>query len=220
MVEIFEGERAVKYDNFVDTWIPNYREFLQQIPQLLDDVGYKKLLVTGCGTGNEILALGDSLNNWQVTGIDPSPEMLEQAKVRLSNYGNVRLKNCQVTQLPEDEFYGAATLILVLHFLKDNGSKLDLLTQISDRLEQGAPFIMLDITGSSWQIHKNLDMLSRLIQDGVDSEDLKKRMKRIETELFYVPEERLTELLMQAGFEKPVRFYQNTIYMGWFARKS
>ena len=219
MVEIFEGDRASNYEMFVDAWIPNYREFIDSVPKLLSGVRERNLLVAGCGTGNEILALGDQLSQWKVTGVDPSPEMLSQAREKLEDMDNVTLLGGQVRDLHMTEQFGAATLLLVLHFLKDDGSKLYLLAEIAKRMEVGAPFVMLDITGSTWQIKRNLEVLRNLVSNYIPPEEIQGRIERIEGELHYVTEERLTELFMQAGFERPVRFYQNTIYMGWYSRK-
>ena len=219
MVEIFEGDRASNYEMFVDAWIPNYREFIDSVPKLLSGVRERNLLVAGCGTGNEILALGDQLSQWKVTGVYPSPEMLSQAREKLEDMDNVTLLGGQVRDLHMTEQFGAATLLLVLHFLKDDGSKLYLLAEIAKRMEVGAPFVMLDITGSTWQIKRNLEVLRNLVSNYIPPEEIQGRIERIEGELHYVTEERLTELFMQAGFERPVRFYQNTIYMGWYSRK-
>jgi len=218
-VEIFEGERASNYDNFVETWVPNYRYFMSIVPKLLKDTADKNLLVVGCGTGNEILAFGKELSKWQITGVDPSIEMLEQAKERLSAYPNVKLINARVDELPQETHFGVATLILVLHFLPDDGSKLLLLKEIQKKLKPNAPFVLLDITGSQEQINKNLEILKNLLPDSIDEEQKVLRISRISTELHIVSENRLAKLLQEAGFEKPVRFFQSNIYMGWLTRK-
>ncbi|MBX2923180.1 MAG: hypothetical protein KF746_13355 [Chitinophagaceae bacterium] len=49
-VEIFENERAAGYDQFVETWIPNYHYFVDHLPRLLSETGHKDLLVAGFGT--------------------------------------------------------------------------------------------------------------------------------------------------------------------------
>ena len=78
-VEIFENERATGYNQFVETWIPNYHYFLDRLPKLLSETNQKDLLVVGCGTGNEIERFIQTSEHWEITGIDPSPEMIKQA---------------------------------------------------------------------------------------------------------------------------------------------
>ncbi len=218
-VEIFEKERATGYNQFVETWIPNYNYFLDRLPKLLHDVKQKDLLVVGCGTGNEIERFIQSPDHWKITGIDPSPDMIAQAREKLKPYKNVRLIDGLVTDLNPATKYGAATLLLVLHFMNDNGEKLDLLRSIADRLSTGAPFVILDITGTKDQIKDNLKVLRCLLPDSLDQEQVDARIKRIESDLLHVSEERLSELWVEAGFDPPLRFSQSSIYMGWLTKK-
>lgn len=218
-VELFENERAAGYNQFVETWIPNYHYFLDCLPKILRGIDKKDLLVVGCGTGNEIEKFIKTPERWTITGIDPSPEMIKQAKDKLQTCDNVRLIEGVVADLDIKKKYNVATLLLVLHFLEDNGSKLNLLKDIAERLVSGATFIMLDITGDKKQIQQNLIIIEQLLPEGLDEEQVNNRLKRIEHELFAVSEERLSALLEEAGFETPVRFFQSSIYMGWLTKK-
>lgn len=218
-VELFENERAAGYNQFVETWIPNYHYFLDCLPKILRGIYKKDLLVVGCGTGNEIEKFIKTPERWTITGIDPSPEMIKQAKDKLQTCDNVRLIEGVVADLDIKKKYNVATLLLVLHFLEDNGSKLNLLKDIAERLVSGATFIMLDITGDKKQIQQNLIIIEQLLPEGLDEEQVNNRLKRIEHELFAVSEERLSALLEEAGFETPVRFFQSSIYMGWLTKK-
>ena len=218
-VEIFEKERASGYNQFVETWIPNYHYFLDQLPGLLRHTVKKDLLVVGCGTGNEIERFLQTPGYWQITGVDPSPDMIAQAREKLQGRNNIELVEGLVSDLDLSRKYGAATLLLVLHFLKDNGEKLNLLTGIADRLTPCAPFIMLDITGDEKQIKNNLNILRLLLPDGLAEDQITNRLSRIENELYPVSEQRISELFAEAGFEPPVRFFQSAVYMGWMTKK-
>jgi tRNA (cmo5U34)-methyltransferase len=218
-VQIFENERATGYNQFVETWIPNYRYFLDRLPKLLSETNQKDLLVVGCGTGNEIERFVKAPEQWTITGIDPSSEMVKQANEKLQTYDNATLIEGLVSDLDIEKKYSAATLLLVLHFLDDNGNKLNLLKDIADRLFSGATFVMLDITGNKNQIQQNLKVLKLLLPDGLNEEQINNRLNRIENELFAVSEERLSELLQEAGFEPPLRFFQSAIYIGWMTKK-
>lgn len=218
-LELFENERAAGYNQFVETWIPNYHYFLDHLPQLLSETNEKKLLVVGCGTGNEIERFVKTPTPWEITGIDPSPEMIKQANAKLQNYENITLIDGFVSELELEKKYNAATLLLVLHFLEDNGDKLSLLKDIADRLTAGATFVILDITGDKKQIKQNLNILKFLLPDGIEEEQINYRLNRIENELHAVSENRLSELCEEAGFEPPLRFFQSSIYMGWITKK-
>lgn len=217
--EIFENERAFGYNQFVETWIPGYHYFLDNLPKILREVSPKKLLVVGCGTGNEIERFVKRDKTWQITGVDPSADMIAQAKTLLQGVANVEIIEGVAADLDSSKKYSAATLLLVLHFLEDNGEKLRLLKDIAERLEQGAAFVMLDITGDAPQIEANLDILKKMLPDNLEEEQVAERLKRIANELFPVSEERICELCIAAGFEKPLRFFQSGIYMGWLAKK-
>jgi tRNA (cmo5U34)-methyltransferase len=219
-VEIFENERATGYNQFVETWIPNYNFFMDRLPKLLSETPHKDLLVVGCGTGNEIERFTRMpVQQWEITGIDPSPDMVKQAREKLKPFANIKLVEGLVSDLDPARKYGAATLLLVLHFLKDDGGKLNLLKDISDRLLPGAPFVMLDITGDKEQIKNNLKVLRHFLPDGLDEQQVNNRLARIENELLHVSESRLSDLCVEAGFEPPVRFFQSAIYMGWLTSK-
>ncbi|MFT4202991.1 MAG: class I SAM-dependent methyltransferase [Chitinophagaceae bacterium] len=218
-VEVFENERATGYNQFVETWIPNYHYFLDRLPKLLSDTIQKDLLVVGCGTGNEIERFVKAPEQWTITGIGPSPEMIKQANDKLQTYDNATLIEGLISDLDVEKKYSVATLLLVLHFPDDNGNKLNLLKDIADRLVSGATFVMLDITGDKNQIRQNLKVLKLLLPDGLDEEQINNRLNRIENELFAVSEQRLSELLQEAGFEAPLRFFQSSIYMGWLTKK-
>lgn len=219
-VEVFENERATGYNQFVETWIPNYHYFIDKLPKLLRDTKLKDLLVVGCGTGNEIERFTQAPEHWQITGIDPSPEMIRQGKEKLQHCSNVQLIEGVVTDLDVQKKYSAATLLLVLHFMKDdNGDKLSLLKDIADRLVCGAPFIMLDITGDESQLKGNLTILRQLLPDGLNEEQVNDRLKRLENDLYPISENRMVELCVAAGFEHPLRFFQSAIYMGWITKK-
>jgi tRNA (cmo5U34)-methyltransferase len=217
-VEIFENERATGYNQFVETWIPNYNYFMNSLPKLLHDTLKKDLLVVGCGTGNEIARFAQAQQHWRITGVDPSPEMISQARERLKDQENVELIEGLVTDLKAERKYGAATLLLVLHFLPEN-EKLNLLNAIAKKLDQGAPFVMLDITGDKTQIKNNLKILQQLLPEGLEEEQVNSRMSRIENDLFPVSENRISDLLVEAGFEPPLRFFQSAVYMGFLSRK-
>lgn len=125
-----------------------------------------------------------------------------------------------VSDLNINKKYNAVTLSLVLHFLDDKGSKLGLLNDIAQRLVPGSEFVIFDITGDESQIANNLKVLKSLLPDGLDSELIDQRLTRIKNDFFIASENRLSDLCEEAGFEKPVRFFQSSIYMGWLTKKS
>ncbi|MEM0994406.1 MAG: class I SAM-dependent methyltransferase [Bacteroidota bacterium] len=221
-IGIFEGERAKNYDQFVRSWIPSYNTLLSCLPNLLDMVQaseVKNVLVVGSGTGNELLSLVKSRPKWQFLGVDPSADMNVQAQEKLAAFPNVKLREGYVNDLPIAPKFQAATLLLVLHFLDDDGSKLALLKGIADRMEQGATFVLADIFGKKEGFTTRLDILRTMFPPNFLAEDLQERLDRIRDHIQYIPETRLAELFKAAGFTPPTRFFQMAIWGAWVSTK-
>ena len=216
---LFEGERATNYDGFVQQWIPNYDYFMSTFPKLLADTAEKSLLAVGCGTGTELLALKEDDKEWSIMGVDPSPEMIHIAKQKLAFNEDVEFFIGEVSQLNPQNQYGAASLILVLHFIKYPNEKLALLTEIKKRLKPGAPLILMGIIGNREQIRGNLETLQKLLPYNITQEEVEERLERITNQLHRTSEEELKKLLERAGFKSPTRFFQTSIYSGWITHK-
>ena len=79
--------------------------------------------------------------------------MLAHAERKVAEHGlngRVRLYPSMVAELPKFEPFDVATLLLVLHFLEDDGSKLGLLRDIAEHLKPGAPLVLGDLFGPPW----------------------------------------------------------------------
>jgi tRNA (cmo5U34)-methyltransferase len=184
------------------------------------------LLIAGAGTGMEICTFAQGSPEWSMTGVDPSGEMLSLAGKKIDRKGfsnQLRLIRGYVSELPEDHLYDGATCILVMHFLPDDGAKLQLLESIGRRLKSGSPFVLVDGFGEkdtetfdrtveAWKTFvKARGVDPKTVEDGFSGQILKR--------LQFVPEERIEELLAEAGFEKPSRFYTGFLYGGWITTK-
>jgi ArsR family transcriptional regulator len=94
---------------------------LQALPGLLDDRWAVGDL--GCGTGQVAVALAPYVA--RVIAVDRSGEMLQAAKRRLKDAGNVEVRRGELEALPiADAELDAATLLLVLHHLPDPAAAL------------------------------------------------------------------------------------------------
>lgn len=216
---IFEGDRAKNYDGFVQQWIPNYDYFMSIFPKLLANANTKSLLAVGCGTGNELIALKEFDREWSIMGIDPSPEMIHRAQQKLASYKGIEFSIGQIGELGPQLRYGAASLLLVLHFIKYPNEKLALIQEIRKRLHPGAPFIIMGIFGTKEQLRGNLKVLESLLPQDLSEKEIEHRLERITNTLYRTTEEELEKLLVRAGFESPIRFFQTSIYSGWMTKK-
>ncbi|MEL6673063.1 MAG: class I SAM-dependent methyltransferase [Bacteroidota bacterium] len=222
-IAIFEGERAQGYDDFVYQWIPPYQDLMTCVPVLLSRHLKGRsgpILVVGSGTGNEINAFHQRFPHWKMVGIDPSPDMVAQSREKLAHISHLRIEEGYVADLPTSPQFEAATLLLVLHFVPDDGAKLELLKDIRFRLTPGAPLIIADIFGSAAELTENLALLQALLPPELDPEAVQDRLEKLPGRIQHIPEKRLQELLGEAGFEPGRRFLQSAIYGGWITYRT
>ena len=134
----------------------------------------------------------------------------------------VKLHQDYIDSLPETKVYDAATLILVMHFIPDDGAKLLLLQNIAKRLKSGATLILADLHGdrsydsfqklfSTW---KNF-YFNRLGNVSVEDEN---NFRQAIDSIHFIPESRIFTLLRGAGFNDIIRFYNAFLFGGWTAK--
>lgn len=184
-----------------------------------------ELLIAGAGTGAEILELGKSNPGWRFIGVDPAQAMLNLAKEKVQTIGlteRVSIFKRYVDELPIGAFYDGATLGMVLHFVADDGAKLNLLRSIASHLKPGAPLVLMDSYGDlstsesqllleAWKHQQNLA--------GLTWEQVEAGMKERMQAIHFVSAERIEQLLTEAGFHRIQRFFQIVILGGWIAFK-
>ncbi|MCX8129474.1 MAG: class I SAM-dependent methyltransferase [Clostridia bacterium] len=217
-----------KYDEAIRQFCAAYDPLFDMTYSFLKSMTKEnsELLIVGSGTGMEIVTFGLKNPKWKFTGVDPSAEMLSIAekKIRDSKLENsVDLFNGYTHELAEGAKYDAATCILVMHFLNDDGAKLELLESIGSRLKSGAPFILVDGFGvkGSEEFNRTIAAWKMFaISVGVDSEAVEDGFKnQILKRIQFVSEDRIKELLREAGFHSISRYYTSFLYGGWVAEK-
>ena len=148
----YDAAHANAYDRKIRALIPGYALLHELSAHLLagqiDEAA--TVLVGGCGTGEELSRYAALSTGWRLTGIDPSADMLALAAQRMASEGIAdRVTLCQ-GKLGEVVLTGpftAATSLLVMHFLPDDGAKLAYLAALAERLPSGAPLLLADLTG-------------------------------------------------------------------------
>ncbi|EID99754.1 class I SAM-dependent methyltransferase [Leptospira licerasiae] len=220
-VEKFEGERAQVYERRIGKMIPFYSGIMELVAiYLLENTPEKgKILSVGCGTGADFSKLLKIFpDRFSITGLDPSPEMIEQARKK---FPQLKFICGTVGELPPAEEYDSATLLFVLHFLPDTGDKLSLLKEICSRLKKGGSLILFDLfdpqTEGSETLFKNIK--SYLINfQGWEEEAVGIYLKRV-FELHRIGSARYTELFQEAGFSEYSQKFRSLHVGGWIATK-
>nr|WP_216295815.1 class I SAM-dependent methyltransferase [Delftia acidovorans]MCA1071977.1 tRNA (cmo5U34)-methyltransferase [Delftia acidovorans] len=225
----FDTSRAAEYETQSRIALAGYDACHELAACLLAaslDAGPKSVLIGGAGgTGQEILATARLRPQWKFTAADPSAPMLDQTMDRIAAAGlsaQVQAAPCAVQDLPAGTVFDAATLIGVLHHVPDDADKLQLLQALSARLAPGAPFILAcnrhrydsePLLLEAWAM--------RWRMAGVDEAAVHAKLGKIRQGA--VPpasEEAVEQMLAQAGFVQPKRFFSSLFWCAWIAFKA
>lgn len=226
-VRHFDAARAERYDARIGQAIPGYAALHELALPLIGAAtgGRGRVLVVGAGTGREACALARAYPEIRVTAVEPAPAMAAKAKEKIAaeNLGaRVALIASTVAALPDESAFDAATLLLVLHFVPDDGRKDALLAEIAKRLRPGGTLALADMTaGWSADQARALDPAWTEMQrlNGIADEDIAKGQAHVAKDVFRLSADEMARRLAHAGFEPSVKFFQAFMFEGWIARR-
>jgi len=222
----FDQSRAESYDVRIQKMIPGY-DVLHRLTDVFLSAELPtdaSILTVGAGTGTELTQLGTSHAGWHFTAVEPAPAMAKLGREKFATHplGNrIHWHGGPLKTLPPGDPFDAATLILVLHFLPDNGDKEELLTEIAGRLKPGAPLFLASYFGAkeTTRTKKFFDLTKAwALANGVDAKEVAEKLDPERPDMHLVPEDRLKALLRYAGFIDVQRIYQGLLIGGWVAR--
>ena len=225
----FDSDNGIpveEYENLARKFIPGY-DGLYSLAQILlaENLPEKAdILIVGAGGGKEILTFGKAFANANFTGVDPSEKMLGVARelVEKENLqSRVSLRRGTIDDLDEKQ-YDAGTAMLVMHFLPDDGEKLNFLKAIHQRLKPDAKFIIAD--GCFDKNSKDFDWLMNAYKNhaqlkGAPPEIMEEAVKKITESVYSVSEKRELELLTEANFGDIKIFFQGLWVKAWIATR-
>ncbi|MFJ8064687.1 class I SAM-dependent methyltransferase [Psychrobacillus sp. NPDC096426] len=219
----FDNEIATEYDRGIRRTLPTYDPMLRLAQTFLraNLEETASLLIVGGGGGNELKAFGPTNPGWSFTAVDPSKDMLEVAKIKAEQMemdDRVELINGTIEDVPIESTFDGATCILVLHFIPNVDDKLALLKKVRSHLKPGAPFVLVSKFGDPTNPEfKELVTLWKnywLDTTRLPTEKVEELMKGTLTELS-ISEEKLRELLIEAGFHRIANFFRTNHFGGW-----
>jgi tRNA (cmo5U34)-methyltransferase len=154
-------------------------------------------------------------------GVDPASAMLDLARAVAGPAAGDRLTLIEgtVADAPAGPF-DAATCVLVLGLLPDDGSKLDLLRGTYDRLRPGAPFVLVDqcFDRDTADFDTRLERYAAYARrSGVNDDVVTGAKANLRTATSGVPAWRNEQLLDEAGFKHVESFYVGMAWRGWIA---
>ncbi len=222
----FDEERASAYDGRIRRLAPGYDALHEVLADLLSTMlePDAHLLIVGAGTGTEIIQLGRAQPGWQFTAVDPSAEMLDRCRRKVSEAdlaSRVEYVCDRVEDVPPDTVFDAATSIFVAHFIQEPAAKRRFFQAVADRLSPQAPFLLADLykSGTGAEFDRLLATWRHFFErSGTDPEEVERVFGRIEHQIDFVREDELAQLLNAAQFASPTRFYQNLLWGAWWTR--
>lgn len=219
--------QTIDYAVAARSFVPGYESIFNMAVALLDASVPEQahLLIVAAGGGMELTTFGQAQPHWLFTGVDPSAKMLATAQEKVAKQGltnRVKLHQGLTHELPLTPLYDAATCILAMHFLPDDGAKLSLLQSISQRLKPGAKLILVDLCEEKGSERFN-DFLKaykyHALNLGMSPEIVEETASKV-VHLDCISEERTIELLQEANFSKITRFFTALWFRGWIATKN
>lgn len=158
---------------------------------------------------------------WYFDGVDPSPQMLDQARATLDDLpSRVTFHEGYIEDAPEGPFDGA-TCLLTLHFL-DADERLRTLKEIHRRLRTGAPLVAAhhsfpnDEAGKDKWLARNAAFV---VSSGMDASQVENNIKTMKERLPVLSPQRDASILEEAGFSGIELFYAAFTFKGWVGYK-
>ncbi|MEM9355291.1 MAG: methyltransferase [Pseudomonadota bacterium] len=182
------------------------------------------LLLLGAGGGHELTSLASHESGWRFCAVDPSEQMLNAARYRMDQQGDggrVEWVCGLIDDAPLGPF-DAATCLLTLHFVPDDGGKLETLQSIRRRLKPGAALVLVDLCmdRAAPDFGRAVDLYGAYASlTGAEPDDVEQTTGRIrEGHVNSAAPERNVSLFEEAGFVGTELFYAGFSWRGWLMR--
>ncbi len=175
------------------------------------------ILCLAAGGGTEVDTLRKVRPLWRFHGVDPSPQMNQAAVDLLGPNPNVTIQTGLIFDAPQGPFDGA-TFMLAQHFIPDDGSKVDTLKALRQRLKPGAPMFMANHCNDKSAPDSELwfdrqDTFA--VANGLDPEYARQQRKRFTISLKSVSPARDEAIMAEAGFHDISMVFAALSWRGW-----
>lgn len=210
------------YDANIINTLPYYREYHNQIMDLVRAMGLKDInwLDTGCGTGTLCSRVLEERDDVRFTLCDPSEQMLERAKEKLQGR-DIRFLNVQSQDLTFDSEFDVVTAVQCHHYLKPDARR-NAVMNCCRALKENGVFVTFEnikmTTAESDAIA--LKRWENFLSDHLnDPEKVAHHMNRRGVEVFPITIEEHIKLLRECGFKSVDVLWTSYLQAGFWAVK-
>ena len=180
-----------------------------------------RILVVGAGGGQELAGFGAGQHPLAITAIDPSSERLAMAQPAAEEAGlsdPVELLATRVEDLAIQTPFAAASSLLVMHQIDDDGGKLAYLSAIRQRLADRGVLVHADVCldGPEELAALAPGFLHHAALAGIDAAATLFELEAL-ARLPIVSAARTRELFSEAGFGSPREVFRSLWYRCWLA---
>ena len=210
------------YDENIVLTLPYYREYHNQITDLVKTMGKKDIdwLDTGCGTGTLARRVSDLRDDVRFTLCDPSDKMLDIAREKLQGR-DIRVFNIPSQMMTFDSGFDVVTAVQSHHYLKPD-ERRTAVENCFRALKSGGIFITFEnirmTTEESDKIA--LKRWEGFLSDHLKDPDIvKMHIDRRGVEVFPITIEEHLKLLREAGFKSVDVLWTSYLQAGLWAVK-
>lgn len=187
-----------------------------------------KILCVGAGTGTEILYLAQTFPDWHFTAVEPSTAMLDVFRRRAEEQGissRCVFHPGYLDSLPAGEPFDAATAFLVSHFIQERQVRSAFFQSIAERLSPAGSLISSDLAGdlTASACQNLLDVWFRVMSGSgtlPSAEAITHMREAYRRDVAILPPQDVRDIIMRAGFDAPVQFFQAGMIHAWYAKRS
>jgi tRNA (cmo5U34)-methyltransferase len=222
-MEMYGEEWAARFEEYADASIAGRDGLFRLAAAALADLPETaRILVVGCGTGSEILALASRHAGWRFEAVEPAEGMLAICRQRLKQSEmshRVTLHQAGLEGLRLEPCDGATAILVSQHIVDDPGASR-FFSEIAENLIHGATLFSADITLPEAKVDAE-GMLrtwrQQAVASGLPEDAPASLLARFGKDLVARSPAGVEALLSSAGFRSPLQVFQSTMYRAWIS---
>jgi tRNA (cmo5U34)-methyltransferase len=170
-------EEAKEFDEIIVKLIPYYHQMVNALVNSIHFDSQAKINVIdlGCGTGTIAKKISEHYKNSRIVCLDIATNMIEIAKIKLSNHVNTEFLTEDFSKIEFKEKYDVVVSSLALHHLETDKQKKEFYKKIYEILNESGLFLNADVVLASseyWQ-KQNMQQWTEYMKKRVSEQEIK-----------------------------------------------